>query len=239
MGAGAAIGATSWAPTDNDAKGFHAAKNLVAVNYQFRIEFFQFPKSTEFFIAPDSSWKMKDLKTGKVSQASVPHSKPVKVLTFKNHISVFPRNWLKYKGDNLLVCTNLNSTYAPSTAKEREKVRSLGHTYGMPWKNAKGEIEKFCGIVDLKGNQLFQFPVKEHEPDVLIQPLDIIGDGKRAAILLGRERTEEGEDVESVRFVGDFYEAVIWDYPKSIRRVPLKPGFPDHVWYQKFVNGEL
>lgn len=232
--------ARQWKPEDREPKGFHAFGNQIAVQYQFRIEFFEAPSYLEFFEDSDSSWKKRDKRTGAVSPVEVPQQNPRKVLTFKNSFEVLPREWRTNPGPRVLVCTQYRSFFAPTTKGERDMVQALGEGSALPWKNEQGDKDQFCGIVDLAGNVVFEFPDAHNPPARILKPLAMLDSGKRAAVLVGREIREPGVDTSEVRGAGQFYELLIWTYPNQFRKVQLKEkNLGRHALYQRFVENKL
>lgn len=230
----------AWVPKDAEPKGFFAQGNRAAVKYQYRIEFFELPSHLSFFQDNDSSWKTKDSRTPSASPVptEIPRNNPVKVLSFRNNIVVYPRNTLKNPAVRLLACTRHSSYYSPSTTEERAAVRAKGYKHGLPWKNEAGTREDFCGVVDLSGGIIFEF---SQVPGKLLLPVEITDNGTRAAVLIGKEIKEQSfEDGREIRGVGQFSEMLIWEYPNTLKRVRLKEkNAPDHVWYQRFIKREL
>lgn len=232
--------ARQWKPEDREPKGFHAFGNQIAVQYQFRIEFFEVPAHFELFEDSDSSWKKRDKRTGEVISAESPRQNPRKVITFKNSFEVLPRDWRSAPGPRLLVCTQYRSFFAPTTKEERDMVRALGEGHALPWQNRSGEKDHFCGVIDLAGNVVFEFPDAHNPPARLLKPLAMVDNGRRAAVLVGREIREAGVDSDEIRGAGRFYEVLIWTYPNQFRKAKLKENnLGDHVWYQRFVEDKL
>lgn len=119
-------------------------------------------------------------------------------------------------------------------------VQELGDESGIPWKNERGDKEHFCGVLDLAGNVIFEFPDAHNPPARVLKPLAMVDNGKRAAVLVGREIREAGVDTNEVRGVGQFYEVLIWTYPNQYRKVQLKEkNLGRHALHQRFVENKL
>jgi hypothetical protein len=192
--------AQKWVPPDTTPISEYSLENLKVVAYQYRIEFFDaFGQRT-------------------------------KSLSFKHPVEVKPHPISKDADtkSNLLVCTNPMGSYTGRTEEEQKVLYLRGnHDASMHWTNESGKITDFCGIITSTGEVIFEFPPPSF-PKRLYWLIGVAGAGTRAALLVGEkihEKASDTEDMDEGDRIGKFTEVWIWEYPKTVRKLPFKTEY--------------
>lgn len=219
-----------WVPADDDpVKVIGFGRNAAAV-FQRKISFYELPSSTSLQAVPENDWR-------KLLHPLA----PVKVLTFK-HAFMFPYGAPSGVKTNFIICTDLiRDWYSPRTDDERKILAAKGfRNTAYPWVNAAGQIDQFCGILSLKGEPVFEFPIEQMEPAPLAEPVWITDDGTKAAIAVGEKRTEEGED-GPLTDVRPIKEVWIWTAPSNLRKISSSEAGGDNTLdlRDRFIKGKF
>ncbi len=144
--------------------------------------------------------------------------KPHKTMTFRRHCYHAP---LEQEQGTLLLCTSPSEDggYMPTTKEEWDERIMLGDEWpGMKWLNKNAQIDKFCGVVDIKGNLMGEIPFEVQFPDSVLEPLNLSPDGKKAVLGIASWGPEPADGIET--FV-DHREYLLWEYPDKIRRIAI------------------
>ena len=179
----------NFVPTDNYIVGIKQEEDRAMVWHQYRIEFYKVPKGTT--LGSDNEKLI--LRRGK-QELPLSHVRLIKTMSF-----VHPLYWdgpidaFVSAGSkrNFWFCSDPIGGYNANTPEEHAILgegagdSTVGH---VPyWKNPKGTIESFCGVLDVRGNIIYQLPARyqPHLPGPLIRPGPHSPDGKKLALTVG------------------------------------------------------
>lgn len=181
--------AAAWKPADAVAMQTLRGKDFKIVVYQYRVEFH-----------------------------AAKAAKPV-VLTFRHPVTVSPseEGWGKDSRGNILACTDRFLVYS-ITDPEEQKAAAGGDGVETQarWADPKAQFPDFCGVIGPDGTVVFRFPA-ESFPGRMYEPVGIAGDGRRAAVLVGRHgklAEPEGEADEGLTVE----EVWVWEHPAALRK---------------------
>lgn len=206
---------SKWLPPDRKPFGYFWSNNRIAVEYQFRIEFFSFPSNYKVETDGPMRVKVGRTKDSGFESVNLTEQKPIKVLRFRRRFTALNRMAGEQSGPYILICSNaMSSHYTP--ANQEEMSAAGGDSRGPDWLAPRFDLDDFCGIVGLDGTVLYRFPISQHPPDTLAKPIFLDRDGT-AAVAVGREASYQSEDGSS-SVVGGFREALIWKPGEPVNR---------------------
>lgn len=229
----------NWTPRDSVPVALIVSSKYVVAKYQYRLAFYSRPSDAKTV----GTGRRKKLIRATVSGADqeIPLSTltPIKILTFQQVIDVYPPNHEATSDTHLLVCTTPSSSYSATTDEESKLLENAGHRYGtMKWVDPSGQYRDFCGVISQAGSVIFKFPLTQHGPDAVLMPLGIADNGTRAAVALGEQVIEDGEDGPS-EHVGKIREVLIWE-SNALRSVKKFPPFNNtNELADLFINRKL
>ena len=202
----------NFVPADDYVMGVKQQGDRAMAWHQYRIEFYQVPRGMKL---EDDDGKL----VLKKADQDVPLSHMARMKTM-NFVQGFHgvANAIIGSRQDFWVCTQPLDGY---TAHTPEEYAILGEGAGdstvghIPyWKNPKGTIESFCGILDINGNTVYKLPAKyqPHSPDMLVLPR--CGNGKKMEFMVARA-VEDMVDGEGLEF-GDVREILVWETPDKL-----------------------
>lgn len=211
-----------FSPKDRRPLEFLNDAKYLAVQFQFRIEFYNLSGSS-LVENQGGAITLKDPR-GTAMDWSQLHQRSQ--MTFKRRFRVKSQHGVSHA----LVCTDaLHSWYQADSTEEESALshESAQSNNAIPWVNTSGQHGDFCGVVDFSGHVLFKFPLAQRTGGDLLMPLAIREDGA-AAVLVGESvKRETGEG--AVDAVGKYKEVLVWAPSKTLRRVQIDPKASNEV----------
>lgn len=211
-------------PADSEPMVAYQDANDTAVLYQYHIDFYRVQPGSTVRIVGDSGPAFEHPKLFRKGESFAGGAlKPVKTISFQHPFSNAP--FVLKQGqvkNDFWVCTNFLVNYSPATPAERRIILAKYHSYVMPWTNTKGQVADFCGALSLTGKILYQLPIKQHDPDSLLDLRMVSDDGAHALIYLGKRGSlDEGGDATPA--VVDDREILIWEAPDKLIHIDPAP----------------
>jgi hypothetical protein len=217
--------AATWTPPDVVRGRVFRSGNYAVAFYQFKIEFYNNPRVRNY----------KDLSTNyihNISEMQKIDFPPTKTMTFKHRFRFLP-NGPDPKNQFFLCTELLPDVYGGMTDEERDIISAKGYQRGapdygnMPWVNQSGEFDQFCGIVSMSGEIVYKFPLAQHIPDLLANPLGFSDDEKSGGIIIGEKVRADSEEPSNI--VGNPREIWIWHAPDRLDKVSTKSVGTDNM----------
>jgi hypothetical protein len=213
---------SKFAPQDRRPLEFLNDAKYLAVQFQYRIEFYDLTRSS-LVDNQGGAISLRDPQGGAMDWRQL-HQRSR--MTFKRRFRVKTRQGASHA----IVCTDaLHSWYQADSGDEES---ALAHdpqqsNNSIPWVNPSGQHGDFCGVVDYSGRVLFRFSVAQHPGGDLLLPLAVREDGS-AAVLVGESVKRETGD-GPVAAVGRFREVLVWSPMKALRRISVDPNTSNEV----------
>lgn len=226
--------AKNWTPSDKRYIQLSGHGRNVVARHQYKLVFYALPPEAEY--QKNKENRLRVFRGGKeIDPATLT---PTKVMSFRHTFEIRPNE--DEVRTNLLVCTNLLvDTYDAMDDEEAAMIAAKGRQRFIPWTNPAAPMDQFCGVVSVAGDVIYTFPITQKIPSLLVYPLGISADGKRAGIMIGEKLSSEGEDGESAA-VGKPRQVWVWEHPAKLKKIPVKnQALTDLDVRDQFYRGEF
>ena len=220
----------NFVPTDNYIMGVEQQGDKAMVWHQYRIEFYRVPKGTTLKNDNEKLFLRQGNQDLPLSNVQL-----IKTMSFvypfyfdgpiDSFVSANSKRDFWFCSDPIIGYTaHTSEEYA--ILGEGAGDRTVGH---IPyWKNPKGTIESFCGILDVQGNIVYQLPTKyqPHLPGPLIRPGPGLPNGKKTSFYVG---SAVEDTVDGGLTYGSERQLLIWEAPDKLTIITLPPPAPGHA----------
>ncbi len=179
--------AKTWRPKDTIAWLYHDGSRLAAV-HQYRIDFFNIPKSVECYATRLNVRSCDKLSPGlpdfvKFKKGGQDYNlKPFKTITFGQPITIAPVSGAD------IIAIGASDGYGWLDFQEEaimDKLEAEGR-HPAHWVQPNANFDEFYGVLSIAGKVLARIPFHEHIPDKALKVAFSDPDGKLAAFLVGQ-----------------------------------------------------
>ncbi|MHB2026782.1 MAG: hypothetical protein ACYCPQ_09145 [Elusimicrobiota bacterium] len=212
----------TFVPKDDYVIGMTQQGDRAMVWYQYRLDFYQVPAGMTLENNGGELALLQDKQDIPLS-----HAKIVKTMDFVHPFyfnGPFDVVVINAKQD-FWFCSELLGGYTAHTSEEHAILGEQAEGYMSHWKNPKGKIESFCGILDIKGDAVYKLPdqYQPQIPQTLIRPVLSSPDGQKIAFEAGRA-IEDPIDGDGLAFGGPI-QIILWEAPDKL--IPLNGVQPN------------